>query len=99
MTDDAHLPNGTHVVLAEMGHIGDLWTVQPAATHRLLTSFLETGVADSSGVRYVPMDFGVQWGFPVLAKLTVAGGGVALLLLAGLIWWTIRFIRRRRPAR
>jgi hypothetical protein len=94
-----YLSNGTHVVMAEMGHIGDLWTVQPSTTYRLLTSFLESGVADSSGIRYVPMNFGVRWGFPLLAKLTLAGGALVVLLCAGLVWWAVRFVRRRRSAR
>lgn len=94
-----HLRNGTHVVLAEMGHIGDLWTVQPATTHRILTSFLETGVADTSSYRYVPMDFSVRWGYPLLAKLTLAFGALTILLLLGLIWLAARFVRRRRRRR
>lgn len=94
-----YLNNGTHVVLAEMGHIDDLWTVQPATTQRILTSFLETGVADTSSYRYVPMDFSVRWGYPLLAKLTLAGVVLAILLLIGLIWWTVRFVKRRRVAR
>ncbi len=91
-----YLRNGTHVVLAEMGHIGDLWFVQPVTTMQLLTSFLETGVPDTTAYRYVPMDFNVRWGYPLLAKLTIGGGVFVVLLLGGGVWWTVRFIRRRR---
>src|SRR3712207_6294302 len=59
-----HLPNGRQVVVSEMGQIGDLWEVQPAATRRLLTSFLDTGVVDDSLYSYEPMDFDVRWGYP-----------------------------------
>ena len=94
-----HLTSGTHIVLAERGHIGDLWTVQPATTERILTSFLETGMADTASYRYEPMDFSVSWGYPLLAKLTLAGGTLAFFLFLGLIWWTVRVVKRRRAAR
>ena len=82
-----------------MGHIGDLWGVQPATTHRLLTSFLETGLADTTGYRYVPMNFSVSMGYPLMAKLLLGGGALAVLFLAWLTWWTVRSVRRRRAAR
>lgn len=91
-----YLPNGRQVVFAEMGHIGDLWTLQPETTRRLLTSFLETGVPDMSDYRYEPMDFSVRWGFPLLAKLILAGSLLVLVLMGGLTWFTVRFVRRRR---
>ena len=93
------LSNSTHIVLAEMGHIGDLWGVQPATTHRILTSFLETGVADTTGYRYVPMSFTVGLGYPLMAKLLLGGVVLVLLFLGWLTWWTVRLVRRRRVAR
>ena len=90
------MPNATHVVLAEMGHILDLWRERPETTHRILTSFIETGAVDTSTVEYVPMDFSVQWGFPFLAKLTVAAVVLIPLLLVLGIWFFVRRTRRRR---
>jgi hypothetical protein len=63
------LTNGRQVVLAEFGHTADLWKVNPAATERLLTSFFDTGVADSSLYQYAPMDFQASPRLPTLAKL------------------------------
>ncbi|MGA7306718.1 MAG: alpha/beta hydrolase, partial [Rhodothermales bacterium] len=91
-----YMPNGTQVVFRDMGHILDLWRVEPAATERLLTSFLETGIADTSGIVRVPMDFHVEWGFPLLAKLVVGGVVLGVLLLIVIVWFVVRGIRRRR---
>ncbi len=90
-----YLPNGRHLVLKEMGHIVDLWYLEPAATHRIVTSFLATGVPDTSLAEYVPMDFEVRWGYPLLAKLVVGGTVLTGVLLLGVGWTGIRFVRRR----
>ena len=77
-----------------MGHVADVWGVQPEATERLLTSFYDTGVADDSLYTYAPMDFRVSLGFPMLAKITL--GVVVLTVAAGaaVIWFVARRIQR-----
>ena len=93
-----NFPNGHHVILSEAGHVLDLWRSQPAATHRLLTAFLENGDIDTSLVRYTPVSFEVSWGFPLLAKLLV-GGIVVVVFGVGWGGWKIfAGIRRRRRA-
>jgi len=89
------LPNGKQVILAEMGHTGDLWKVQPAATIHMLKSFYDTGIADNSLYTYAPMEFGVTWGFPKIAKIAVGSLILIILGLSWLIWFIIRRIRRR----
>jgi pimeloyl-ACP methyl ester carboxylesterase len=74
------LSRGYQVVLAEMGHVGDLWGMQPEATHHLLANFYDAGRVDDSRFHYQPMDFKVRWGFPKLAK--IAAGTVVLIILA-----------------
>jgi len=76
------LKNGRQIILSEMGHVGDMWSVQPKATLRLLTSFYDTGTADESLYTYEPMNFQVPLGFPLLAKLLLASG---VLLMVGLV--------------
>ena len=90
-----HLPNGRQVVVSEMGHIGDLWEVQPKATRRILTSFLDTGLPDGSLYRYEPMDFSVRWGYPTQAKLIFGGVLLAAVALISVAWLAVRFIRGR----
>jgi hypothetical protein len=42
------LKNGQQVILSEMGHVSDMWNLQPDATKGLLTSFYDTGYADNT---------------------------------------------------
>ena len=77
------LRNGQHVVIAEQGHVNDFWQFQPEARQRLLSSFYDTGTADASLYKYLPMDFKPAMRFPVLAKVLVA---VSILLVFGLVW-------------
>jgi pimeloyl-ACP methyl ester carboxylesterase len=90
-----YLSRGQQVILAEMGHTQDVWSVQPEATERLLTSFYDTGVADDSLYTYVPMSFEVGLGFPLLAKIAV--GVLLLVVVAGIAAarFAIRRVRRR----
>lgn len=77
------LRGGHQVIVAEMGHVRDLWRMQPQATVQLLTSFFDTGRVDDSRFHYQPMDFKVAWGFPKLAKIAV--GIMAFIFLLILI--------------
>lgn len=77
------LKGGHQVILAEMGHVRDLWQMQPEATLHLLTSFFDTGRADDSRFHYQPMNFKVAWGFPKLAK--IAAGVTAFVFVLALI--------------
>ena len=90
------LSHGQQVVIAEQGHVGDFWGFQPEARQRLLTSFYDTGTADASLYKYLPMDFKPAMRFPLLAKVLVA---VSILLVVGLVWavWsTLRRIGQRK---
>jgi hypothetical protein len=91
-----YLSHGQQVILAEMSH-GDLpFANQPQATERLITSFLDTGVADDSLYTYAPINFQVSWGYPALAKLLL---GLVLLLITAVvvvIWLVVRRVQRRK---
>jgi len=95
-----YLSHGQQVIQAEMSH-GDLpdLEVQPQATERLITSFLDTGVADESLYMYAPIDFQVSWGYPALAKLGLALALLIIAIVAGLTWLAIRPVKRRRVLR
>ncbi len=87
------LKNGKQVIIAEAGHTGDFWKVQPEAGERLLTSFYNTGIADDSLYTYTPMNFKVDIGFPAIFKITL----LAITALLGAITvGTGLLIRRRR---
>ena len=85
------LKHGQHVVIAEQGHVNDFWGFQPEARQRLLTSFFDTGKADASLYKYLPMDFKPAMRFPLLAKILVV---VSVLLVFGLAWAVWATLRR-----
>jgi pimeloyl-ACP methyl ester carboxylesterase len=89
-----YLKNGKQVVLSEYGHVDDVLHLNAENAKLLLTSFYETGVPNTSLNTYVPMDFGVSWGFPRIAKVII---GAVLVLAFGfmaLVVWLIRLYRR-----
>jgi pimeloyl-ACP methyl ester carboxylesterase len=97
-TTDELLPalrHGQQVIVAEAGHTGELFGLQAAATERLLTSFYDTGIADTSLFTYVPMDFRVQVGFTRLAKALAAISGLLITGLAAGVLWVLRWRQRR----
>jgi pimeloyl-ACP methyl ester carboxylesterase len=92
------LRNGRHVVIAEQGHVKDFWDFQPEAARRLLTSFFDTGKADDSLYRYLPMDFKPSMSFPLLAKILLGAGLLVILAMAFAVFWIVRLVRRRLTA-
>ncbi len=90
------LANGKQVILAEMGHVNDVMTLQPEAIERLLTSFYDSGEADDSLFNYEPMDFQVKMGFPQLAKLALGGVSALIVAVVGVAWFVVRRVRRAR---
>jgi len=52
-----------------------------------MVSYYNTGIPDTSGVEYAPMDFDVNWSLPSITKTVLITGAVlAAGLIAGLIW-------------
>ena len=90
-----YLKNGQQVVIAEQGHVDDFWRYQPEAARRLLTSFYDTGIADNSLYKYLPMDFKPSLRLPLLAKVLLGVGIVLFLALGIAVWIVVRLVRRR----
>jgi len=90
-----YLARGRQVVLSEFGHTDDLMRLQPRATERLLTSFYDTGSADTSLFTYAAMDFHASPCLTTLAKIIL--GVLALVAAASLAaaWMLARWVRRR----
>jgi hypothetical protein len=93
-----YLKNGRHVILAEQGHTQDFWSFQAEAGQRLLTSFYDTGRADDSLYKYLPMDFRPSARFPLLAKVALAAGLASIATVGLAAGWIARSILRRRTA-
>jgi pimeloyl-ACP methyl ester carboxylesterase len=84
------------ILLPEFGHTGDVTRLQPQAFERLITSYYDTGVADSSRYVYQPLSFEPGVRLAVLAKLLVAAMVILpALLILGIIL-VLRRIRRRQ---
>jgi len=82
-----YLRNGKQIILSEYGHVGDLLYLRKGSSGRILASYFNTGIPDTSGVAYIPMDFEVKWSLPSITKtLLVTGIIVAAGVTAGLIW-------------
>jgi pimeloyl-ACP methyl ester carboxylesterase len=91
-----YLPNGKQVILSECGHVNDVVYTHPENTRLLLTSFYNTGVANTSLNTYIPMNFRVSWGFPTIVKVALAA---ILLILATVIAVAVGLVRRSRRLR
>ena len=89
------LPRGQEVVLPGFGHTSSLFDDQPAATARLVNTFLRTGEVDTSLYRPQGVDFTPSLRGTTLAKVavgTVTGVALAAVLLLG---WMARRVRSR----
>ena len=89
------LHHGRQVVLSEFGHTADLWQLNPRATERLLTSFFDTGLADSSLFTYAAMDFRAAPRLPTLAKLLLGFVSAAAVGIGAAVWFGARWVHRR----
>jgi len=88
------LPNGTQIILSEMGHVNDVMSLQPEANERLLTTFFDTSEVDDSLFVYEPMDFRVGIGFPKLAKIGLLVTLALIVTVIGVAWFVLRRVSR-----
>lgn len=63
-----YLPNGHHVVLKNMGHLGDIFGLQPNAYQHLVKRFLLTGQVDDSMLEYQSINFEPKQTYQDMAK-------------------------------
>lgn len=87
--------SGQHVIVAEYGH-GEFLALQPEASKRLLTSFFDTGAADTSLFTHQQVNFNAGLGYPAMAKIALAIVVLVIILLVALVCFIIRRGRRRR---
>jgi hypothetical protein len=92
-----HLRNGQQVVLPKLGHTEDFWANQPAASTRLIDTFLDTGRIDTSLYTENRVDFTPSLNHETMAKIALGTMlGLAALTLFSLLWMALR-VRRRGP--
>jgi pimeloyl-ACP methyl ester carboxylesterase len=83
------------VLLPEFSHTGDVAKQQPEAFERLITSYYDTGVADSSLFVYQPLSFKPGMSATLMAKLLVGAMIVLPVLIVLGVVSVVRRIRRR----
>jgi pimeloyl-ACP methyl ester carboxylesterase len=89
-----HLPNGHQVVLPKLGHSEDFWAYQPAASTRLIDTFLGTGRVDTSLYTENRLDFTPSVTHGTIAKIVVAVFlGFAAAAVISLLWIAVRLRR------
>jgi len=88
------LENGEQVVLSEFAHTGDLYYLQREATRHLLTTFFDTGEIDASLYQPNTVNFKPSWGFPLIAKLALAGVVLALVISLLLLRFLVRLLKK-----
>jgi pimeloyl-ACP methyl ester carboxylesterase len=88
-----YLSNGRQVILSECGHVGDLWYANIENTRHILTTFYRSGALDLSKNTYIPMDFNVSWGFPLIAKVALGGIIFLALVLAAVVLRVVKKLR------
>jgi hypothetical protein len=89
-----HLRNGREVVLRNLGHTDDFWTYQPAASTRLITTYLDSGRVDTS--LYTPnhVDFTSSVSHGAIAKIVLGVMlGLGALTVLSLLWLPLRVHR------
>ena len=91
-----HFHKAQIVLLPEFSHVGDVESFQPAALERLINSYYDTGVADSSLYVYEPVSFKPGFSLTLAARVLVGGMVVvpALVLLG--VFAAVRRVRRHR---
>jgi hypothetical protein len=90
-----HLPNGHQVVLPKLGHADDFWAYQPAASTRLIDTFLDTGRVNTSLYTENHLDFTPSLTQGTIARVVVAVFlGFAAALALAVLWIAVRLRRR-----
>jgi pimeloyl-ACP methyl ester carboxylesterase len=93
------LSKGQQVILQEFGHSTDTWRIQHDATVRLINSFFDTGVADTSlfTTQRVSFDVGPV-ALPEMLKILLGSAAALLLGLVALIRFVLRRVWRRNAS-
>ena len=90
-----HLANGHQVVLSNLGHADDFWSFQPAASTRLLDTYLDSGKVDTSLYTRNKVDFSPSFSQGAIAKIVLGVLlGFAALTVLSLLWMSVRLCRQ-----
>ena len=82
-----HLSNGRQVVLPKLGHADDFWAYEPAASTRLIDTYLDHGRVDTSLYTENQLDFETSFTHAMIAEIVLGVFlGLAGLTILVLLW-------------
>mgnify|MGYP005725370809 CR=1 FL=1 len=80
----ASMPNAKQIILVDLGHTTDIWSVNPAGIQDAIVSFFGGATMESHfGFDTPPIEFEVGVSFPKAAKIAVALALLVLTLIVG----------------
>jgi pimeloyl-ACP methyl ester carboxylesterase len=89
-----HLANGREVVLPKLGHADDFWAYEPAASTRLIDTYLGSGRVDTSLYTENRLDFSPSVSQGTVAEIVLAVFlGFGALAVLSLLWIAARLRR------
>jgi len=91
-----YLKNGKRILLSEFGHVGDLRYLRQQMSDQIITDYFNTGIVNESNIEYVPLNFHVSWGFPLIFKVAIGAVVTIIIAILVVIFWLIKKIRRKR---
>ncbi|MEO2174066.1 MAG: alpha/beta hydrolase [bacterium] len=89
------LTNGHLVELKEMGHVGDVYNRQPAATEHLVLTYFKNGIVDKSKFENEPFNFVADNSFPLFMKLGLLILVFMASLLVLLVCWVVKIVSNK----
>lgn len=91
-----YFKNGKQIILSEYGHVGDLRYLNQTMSDRIITNYYNNGIIKTELIKYIPMDFNVKWGFPIIAKIALISIAILVIVLLAILYWIFRKIQRHR---
>ncbi|MFZ1290575.1 MAG: alpha/beta fold hydrolase [Melioribacteraceae bacterium] len=88
--------NGRQIILSEYGHVGDLRYLNQNMSNKIITDYFNHGKIETSFIKYIPMDFNVRFGFPIIAKIAIGIIVFVFVVLSLILFWVIKKYRQHR---
>ncbi len=65
-------------------------------SNKIITDYFNHGKIETSFIKYIPMDFNVRFGFPIIAKIAIGIIVFVFVVLSLILFWVIKKYRQHR---